>query len=269
MLFPHSYPHLATSTVPFSILAMQSSLIRLATLLSRRPITWLTLCAIAAPSPAVAQSAPERDAIATLIGSLAGEDERATLDDSDGSPPSPADESETTAPTTIAAFDASTTPMSGQSFAFTLDRGTGALKVLALPKPLLGAPVAAGENAAATASASPDDGSGLRTAGYVAGGVGIVGLALFAIAGLGAKSAYDKLEADCGRTPCTDEAHRSDIEGGRMMQTAANIGLATGLVGLGAGATLLVLGNQSSFEKRGPSATVSANGGMITYGGRF
>ena len=248
---------------------MQSSLIRLAIHFSRRPITWLTLCAIAAPSPAFAQSAPEGAAIATLIGSLTGEDERTTLDDSDGALTSPADESEATAPTTIAVLDGSTTPMSGQPFTFTLVPRTGALKALALSKPLLGAPVAADEKAAATPSASPDDGSGLRTAGYVAGGVGLAGLALFAIAGLGAKSAYDKLEADCGRTPCTDEAHRSDIEGGRMMQTAANIGLATGLVGLGAGATLLVLGNQSSTEKRGPSATVSANGGMITYGGHF
>jgi hypothetical protein len=94
-------------------------------------------------------------------------------------------------------------------------------------------------------------------------------MGLFAIAGLGAKSAYDKLDSDCGDARCTDEAHRSDIEGGRMMQITANIGLAAGLTGLGVGATLLVLGNRSSVEKRGPSASVSASGGMITYGGHF
>jgi hypothetical protein len=113
-----------------------------------------------------------------------------------------------------------------------------------------------------------DEGSDLRTAGYVASGVGLVGLALFAIAGLGAKSAYDKLDTDCGSSPCTDEAHRSDIEGGRMLQTAANIGLAAGLTGLGVGATLLVLGNRST-EKREPSASVSVSGTTITLGGHF
>jgi len=271
-LFPHPYPHLAPSTVPFSILAMQSSPIRLATYFPRTPVTWLTLCAMTATSPAFAQSAPARDAVATIIGSIGGNDDQTASDDSDLSPQSPPDDAEAAAPTTITAFGASTTPMGGRSFTFTLARGTGALGALAPPKLPLGAPVTAGENAAAAAAAaspSTDDSAGLRTAGYVAGGVGLVGLALFAIAGLGAKRAYDKLEADCGHTPCTDEAHRSDIEGGRMMQTAANIGLATGLVGLGVGATLLVLGNQSSSDKRGTSATVSANGGMITYGGHF
>ena len=248
---------------------MQSSLIRLATSFSRTPVTWLTLCAMTASSPGFAQSAPARDAVATLIGAAGGDDERTTSHDSDLSPQSPADDAEAAAPATITAFAAPATPISGRPFTFTLARGTGTLATLALPKLPLGAPVTGGENAAAAASPSTDDGAGLRTAGYVAGGVGLVGLALFAIAGLGAKSAYDKLEADCGQTPCTDEAHRSDIEGGRMMQTAANIGLAAGLVGLGVGATLLVLGNQSSTDKRGPSANVSANGGMITYGGHF
>jgi hypothetical protein len=117
--------------------------------------------------------------------------------------------------------------------------------------------------------ATADDGAGLRTAGYVAGGVGLVGLALFAIAGLGAKSTYDKLESDCGSTPCTDPAHQSDIEQGRMLQTLANIGLAAGLTGLGVSATLLVIANNSSAEKRMPAASLSPNGGMITLGGKF
>ena len=244
---------------------MQSSLIQLATSFSRAPVTWLTLCAMTVTSPAFAQSAPARDAMATLIGSTGSDDERTTSNDSDLSPESPPEDDETAAPATIAAFGAM--PMGGRPFTFTLARDTRALGTLALPKLPLGAPVTGGENAAATASTSTDEGAGLRTAGYVAGGVGLVGLALFAIAGLSAKSAYDKLESDCGQTPCTDEAHRSDIEGGKMMQTAANIGLAAGLAGLGVGATLLVLGNQSSTDKR--SATVSANGGMITYGGHF
>ena len=96
-----------------------------------------------------------------------------------------------------------------------------------------------------------------------------MGMVLFAIAGLNAKSAYDNLNSDCGNAPCTDAAHQSDIEAGRMWQTTANIGLAAGLTGLGVGATLLVLGSQSSGEKPGPSASISTHGGMITYGGHF
>jgi hypothetical protein len=248
---------------------MQSTLIRLAAYFPRTPIAWLTLCAMTAPSSAFAQSTPARNAISTLVASVVGEDERTTSDDAEISPDSARGETKSAAPAIITAFAGSTMPLGARTFTLTLGRGSEPLEAVALPKVPLAAPIAAGEKTAATASPNADDGSGLRTAGYVAGGVGLAGLALFAIAGLGAKSAYDKLQTDCGHTPCTDEAHRSDIEGGRLMQTAANIGLAAGLVGLGVGATLLVLGNQSSAEKRGPSATVSANGAMITYGGHF
>jgi hypothetical protein len=123
--------------------------------------------------------------------------------------------------------------------------------------------------APATAPTPQDDGAGLRTAGYVAGGVGIVGLALFFIAGLSAKSAYDRLDEACGGSPCAGDSHQSDIDAGRMWQTAANIGLATGLVGVGTGVTLIVLGNPGALDKRDASPTTSATGAIITYGGRF
>jgi hypothetical protein len=54
-----------------------------------------------------------------------------------------------------------------------------------------------------------------------------------------------------------------------MLLTAANIGLAAGLTGLGVGATLMVLGSHSLVEKRGPSASVSTGGAVVTYGGHF
>jgi hypothetical protein len=220
---------------------MQSSLIRP----SRRPLAWLTLCAIAAPSStAWAEPARARDPIAALVGALTNDEEIVASRE----------------PESTAAIP---------PIAFTLGAAKGPLAAVSLPRLPALSTVADATAAPPTAPAPVDDGSGLRTAGYVAGGVGLVGLALFAIAGLGAKNAYDKLDADCGSDGCTDEAHRSDIEGGRMLQTAANIGLATGLTGLGVGATLMVLGSRSPVEKREPSASVSANGGMITYGGHF
>ena len=131
-------------------------------------------------------------------------------------------------------------------------------------------PAADAKSGATTAPAAPpptnDDGAGLRTAGYIAGGVGIAGMVLFIVAGIGAKNAHDRLEEDCATGQCDEATKQSNIEDGKMLQTAANIGLATGLTGLGLGATLIVLGNRPS-ESTPPSTAV--NGAMITYGARF
>jgi hypothetical protein len=119
-----------------------------------------------------------------------------------------------------------------------------------------------------TTAAPPaeDDGSRLRAVGYIAGGVGIVGLILFAVAGLGAKNAYDRLDESCREGPC-DEANRdSDIQDGKLLQKAANIGLVAGIAGIGVGATLLVLGGSQSRD--GHPAT-GPSGAMVTYGARF
>jgi hypothetical protein len=118
------------------------------------------------------------------------------------------------------------------------------------------------------ATASPpahDEGAHLRAVGYIAGGVGFVGLILFAVAGLGAKNAHDRLDENCRETPCDEATRDSDIQNGKLLQKAANIGLATGIAGLGLGATLVVLGGNQHDGT--PSATPA--GAMITYGARF
>jgi hypothetical protein len=137
------------------------------------------------------------------------------------------------------------------------------------------ASVAAPTTPPATSAAAPvdppppkDDGAGLRTAGYIAGGVGIAGFILFAIAGIGAKNAHDRLEENCGSGSCDEATRQSDIEDGKTLQTAANIGLATGLTGLGLGATLILLGGRPPNDNT-PTSTVSGTGAMITYGSRF
>ncbi|MET0592340.1 MAG: hypothetical protein ABW133_06555 [Polyangiaceae bacterium] len=172
---------------------------------------------------------------------------------------------------TLTAVTAASVPVWAQEStpAVRLDVARAAIALLPPRAPL--ATVAAETTPAPAPAAQPsaDDGAGLRIAGYVAGGVGIAGLLLFAIAGLGAKNAYDDLDAACGSSPCTDDTQQSKIEEGRLLQTAANLGLAAGLSGIGIGATLLVLGNKSSFDKRDNSPSPSANGAMITYGGQF
>jgi hypothetical protein len=137
--------------------------------------------------------------------------------------------------------------------------------------PVLGAPAAARPTAAPPTPTSPplkkDDGAALRTAGFIAGGVGIVGFVLFAVAGIGAKNIHDRLDEACNAGRCNEPSQEADIEAGKRLQTAANIGLATGLVGVGLGATLIVVGGHSAHD-------ASANGAarpnaMITLAGRF
>jgi hypothetical protein len=148
---------------------------------------------------------------------------------------------------------------------FSLTAGSSAMVATTTP-----ATTTPATSAAAPAVPPPpnDDGAGLRTAGYIAGGVGIAGFILFVVAGIGAKNAHDRLEENCGTGQCDEATRQSDIEDGKMLQTAANIGLATGLTGLGLGATLIVIGGRSPSEST-PSSNASGTGAMITYAGRF
>jgi uncharacterized membrane protein YdfJ with MMPL/SSD domain len=87
--------------------------------------------------------------------------------------------------------------------------------------------------------------STLRTAAFVAGGVGVVGLGLFIGAGTSANATYSDLEDACGNRPCP-VSRQGDIDSGKTMQTLANVGLVVGGVGLGAGVTLFLLSRSSS-----------------------
>jgi len=133
---------------------------------------------------------------------------------------------------------------------------------------------ASGHAARSSAPSAPphapkDDGAALRTAGYIAGGVGLAGFILFAVAGIGAKNAHDRLDEACAAGRCTDVSRDADIADGKRLQTAANIGLATGLTGLGLGATLIVLGSHSTSDVMPTVGSSSPSGGMINFAGRF
>jgi hypothetical protein len=83
----------------------------------------------------------------------------------------------------------------------------------------------------------------LRTWAYVAGGVGVAGLATFAVFGSMSNSKYNELSDQCGKTgPCSQD----DIDAGKRDQTIANVGLALGIVGLGTGTALFFLGGKSN-----------------------
>jgi hypothetical protein len=123
---------------------------------------------------------------------------------------------------------------------------------------------------AAKVEATSKGGFPVRTAAFVAGGVGALGLAVFTIAGLGAKATFNRMSATCGSTGCSEQSHLDEIDKGRSQQTFANVGLAVGIVGLAAGTTLFILSRNPNGD---PAATVAISGlpggGALSCAGRF
>jgi hypothetical protein len=106
-------------------------------------------------------------------------------------------------------------------------------------------------------SPSPTRGeSWTRTGAFVAGGVGVLGLATFAIFGVMARSTYDDLNVACGGGPCTPDKV-DEISSGRTKQIIANIGLGFGIVGAAAGATLFVVSLPRGKQASSASLVVS------------
>jgi hypothetical protein len=112
----------------------------------------------------------------------------------------------------------------------------------------------------------PPSRSWTRTGAYVAAGVGVAGLATFAVFGLMARSTYDDLNTACSGGPCpADKADQ--ISSGKTNQTIANVGLAFGIVGAAAGATLFIL--SASKDNHAPSAALAISPGWIGVRGRL
>jgi hypothetical protein len=111
-----------------------------------------------------------------------------------------------------------------------------------------------------------ESGTGLRTASYVAAGVGAVGLAGFGVFAMLNRSTYRDLEADCPSGACPPD-RQSDIDAGQRYQLFANIGLCVAGAGLGTGVVLYVLSRPS--EKRAASAAVTAYPQGLLVRGQF
>jgi hypothetical protein len=99
----------------------------------------------------------------------------------------------------------------------------------------------------------------LRPWAYVAGGVGAAGLLTFAIGGAMAHSTYNDLNSACHGGPCPADK-TGEISSGKTQQTIANVGLAIGILGVAAGATLFVL----SLPKGAPASNAAV---VVTPGG--
>jgi hypothetical protein len=104
-----------------------------------------------------------------------------------------------------------------------------------------------------TTSPPPSSGRAkLRPWAYVAGGVGVAGLATFTIFGLMSNSNYSDLQNACHPVTACPGSKSGEIDNGKTYQLVANIGLGVGIVGVAAGATLFVL---SLGGKSSPTAT--------------
>jgi tetratricopeptide (TPR) repeat protein len=132
-----------------------------------------------------------------------------------------------------------------------------------------------GERREVTLAAGPEQGeppppppetgkglNGLRVGGIVAGGVGVVGLILFAAEGAASKSTYNQLSQMCnGQAGCAGQAGAgrasadSLISSGKTQQAVANAGLAIGVIGIAAGATLIGLSFRKAPSDAAPATT--------------
>jgi hypothetical protein len=122
-------------------------------------------------------------------------------------------------------------------------------------------PVPAEPQAESPARAS----SALKPYAYVAGGVGVAGLAGFAVFGLMNNANYDDLEAACPDGHCPP-GRADDIDKGRRYQMLANVSALVGAVGLGASVTLYYLGHR---QERATQASITLGPASINLSGRF
>jgi hypothetical protein len=121
---------------------------------------------------------------------------------------------------------------------------------------------------AAAEAASSSSGSSLRTWAYVAGGVGVAGLATFGIAGVLAKSTYDDLNGACHGGPCPT-SKQGEIDSGKTQQTVANVGLVIGAVGVAAGVTLFVISMPKRETSPAPATALLVGPGWAGLRGRW
>jgi hypothetical protein len=158
---------------------------------------------------------------------------------------------------------ATVTATVGQTIPVSLEAQPAPAPVAASPVPAASdTEPAGGEERPATFTPPPEPPSGrakLRTVAYVSGGVGLAGIATFAIFGLMSNSTYHDLQNTCplGCLP----AHKGEVDSGALQQTVANVGLVAGIAGLALGTTL--------FFVSAPTHSTSAPAAALVVGPGF
>jgi hypothetical protein len=113
--------------------------------------------------------------------------------------------------------------------------------------------------------------SPLRIGGIVAASVGGVGLIMFAAGGASSMSTYSDLKTKCGGD--TGGCHGNDVSDqiskGKTQQAVANAGLAIGIIGVAAGATMIVLSTRTKKDAGRPSAELVVGPSWAGVSGSF
>ena len=119
-------------------------------------------------------------------------------------------------------------------------------------------------------STPPQASTTKRTLTWVAGGVGLAGVATFAVFWPLTASKYEDLEGACPQGHC-DPSLESDKNTGKTFQTLANVGLVVGAVGLGTAITLFAIGDapQAAQGKQATRTKLELGLGRVALSGSF
>jgi hypothetical protein len=152
----------------------------------------------------------------------------------------------------------------------TLTLRAGEEQALSLHAEPEAAPAPSSETSAESSSSEPERDPHRRTYAYVAGGVGIVGLASFVVFGILDNGQHSTLSDDCRNNICGRDL-AADASSGRTFQGLANAGLIVGIVGLGTAAGLYLSSSPAAGDTPSDTAEVElrfhARGVNVT--GRF
>lgn len=111
-----------------------------------------------------------------------------------------------------------------------------------------------------------DDGSTLRTTGYVVGGVGVAGIAGSMVLGAMVLSRKDVVNTHCQNKRC-DQQGLDAASAGRTLSTASTVSFIAGAVCTGVGVTLVL--THRSPERAAVEARTVPGGATLNLGGRF
>lgn len=145
------------------------------------------------------------------------------------------------------------------------------VELSAAPPSTPGASMASATSEQSSVKSSSKGGFDKRTAAYVAGGVGVVGVLTFVVFGAMNNAKFHDVENQCTNNVCPASLE-AEANTGQTYQTIANIGLGIGIVGLAAGGALYYLDTR---ERRpgaaGPPTTtyVAVSPGFVTVKGSF
>ncbi len=146
--------------------------------------------------------------------------------------------------------------------------GRGTAISIAIPA-LKSAPIVTRDRVV-TREVTKETASGKRTAAYVLGGVGLVGVATGILTGVLVASAKSTAEASCTPT-CADQSGRDAVSTGKALLPVNTAAWAAGAIGLGAGGVLWFLSRRAAPATPAPRASVSplieqGAGGLVLRG---